>query len=582
MSVQLFLLCAELIAIDMRSCRSIEGIPVNDFLYLLNQYADDTNVASLFRQASLNAILNRLEWFRRNSGFALNYDKTELLRMGSQENANARLYTQKNLNWTEEINVLGIDISHDHSFVLSNYNKLIAKAAAIFKSWRHRDLSLIGKICVVNTLIASLFVYCMQVLPTMSQKQFASLDSMISQFIWNDKKAKIPSKTLKLNKKDGGMNLVDLKSRDEAIKISWINILENDEKAANLAYATFAPILQQDIWRCNLNKKDIDNLFDYARTPFWVDVLKAWSSYNYKNNWKEHFLWLNSDIRIQNTPVLWLNCYGKGLKYVSQLYRDGKLINIREANAFGLSVMQLNSLVSALPRDMKCATTQSRTPVCPFDQVRNRKDIARFIYQRRIQDYSGVIKKCEWWSVTLGEEIDLDFLKCRHRDIFVHTNDARLRAFQYRLLQNALILNIHLYRWKLRDSNLCSLCEREKETLVHLFYECSCVTPLLYMIYDIIRDRDPRCVIDQSLKAVLFNCICDDRYHLGNTLCLILKFFVYRQRCLGLPLNPIIFKNYIKNIEAMEKYIATKNNKLYRHRRKWMVIVPENTVETPD
>ena len=71
-SVQLFLLCAELIAIELRQCEKIEGIPVQDIIMCLNQYADDMDIASLFKQKSIDGIMEKLQWFYYNSGFQLN------------------------------------------------------------------------------------------------------------------------------------------------------------------------------------------------------------------------------------------------------------------------------------------------------------------------------------------------------------------------------------------------------------------------------------------------------------------------------------------------------------------------------
>ena len=49
------------------------------------------------------------------------------------------------------------------------------------------------------------------------------------------------------------------------------------------------------------------------------------------------------------------------------------------------------------------------------------------------------------------------------------TINTRFRVFQYKVLKNALYLNKHLYIFKLRDTELCSFCNQEDETIIHLF-----------------------------------------------------------------------------------------------------------------
>ena len=53
------------------------------------------------------------------------------------------------------------------------------------------------------------------------------------------------------------------------------------------------------------------------------------------------------------------------------------------------------------------------------------------------------------------------------------TIDTRLRVFQKKVLNNALYLNKHLYIFKLSDTKLCSFCNQEDETVIHLLANCS-------------------------------------------------------------------------------------------------------------
>ena len=50
--------------------------------------------------------------------------------------------------------------------------------------------------------------------------------------------------------------------------------------------------------------------------------------------------------------------------------------------------------------------------------------------------------------------------------------DSKLRVFQYKFLNNILYLNKSLYKMKLADTPLCTFCQREEETINHLFLEC--------------------------------------------------------------------------------------------------------------
>ena len=75
-----------------------------------------------------------------------------------------------------------------------------------------RDLSLVGKIQVINALIGSLFMYKMTVLPNAPDRVIQEVESVIKDFIWNGKGAKIKFEILQTNKDNGSLGLVDLRA----------------------------------------------------------------------------------------------------------------------------------------------------------------------------------------------------------------------------------------------------------------------------------------------------------------------------------------------------------------------------------
>ena len=121
------------------------------------------------------------------SGFTLNYDKTSVMRIGSLRNSNAVLFTKRTVSWTNEpVNILGVWVSTNLSeTVEKNYSEIVAKARQVLKKWKSKKASLFGKIMLVNTLISSLFVYRMTVLPRMPTSLLSEIKKDILHFIWN-------------------------------------------------------------------------------------------------------------------------------------------------------------------------------------------------------------------------------------------------------------------------------------------------------------------------------------------------------------------------------------------------------------
>ena len=75
-------LCAEVLAKSIRDTEEIKGFNIGTKNIKIKQYADDTQIFSQFNGVSLNAIIETFDNFANASGLLINYDKTEVLRIG--------------------------------------------------------------------------------------------------------------------------------------------------------------------------------------------------------------------------------------------------------------------------------------------------------------------------------------------------------------------------------------------------------------------------------------------------------------------------------------------------------------------
>ena len=353
-----FILVAEMLAETLRSDKNIKGIKIRDILYFLSQYADDMDSALEANEENIAAFVKTLDWFEKISGLSVNYDKTNMYRIGSLKDSNAKFYTEKPLNWTSEgINVLGVDIVDDEEkAIVINYQKTLAKMDDVLTPWSKRSLSLEGKVNIVNTLVAPLFNYKMMVLPKVTPNIVKSVENKIEKFIWNGKKPKVSLKTLQLPRSKGGLKLFNIKNRDTSLKCSWLEIMSSDPHLTNIVYDALNVNFKDTLWLCNLAPADAKMIFgDSSR--FWSDVLEAWCRINYQGVLKSwHPIWYNSCIRIQGKPFFWKKEFSAGLIEINQLYRDGHFISEGEVcRLYELSVLKFNMIKAAIrTAERKC------------------------------------------------------------------------------------------------------------------------------------------------------------------------------------------------------------------------------------
>ena len=58
----------------------------------------------------------------------------------------------------------------------------------------------------------------------------------------------------------------------------------------------------------------------------------------------------------------------------------------------------------------------------------------------------------------------------------VPMDNVKLRNFQYRLLLNKIFVNDTLCKWKIKANDTCEICNRDKQTIVHLLTHCQNAT----------------------------------------------------------------------------------------------------------
>ena len=583
-SAYFFLLLAEVLAIQLRSDPSIKGFMINEIQKLFGQFADDIDLYLKADPHTLNRTMRIFTEFGKQSGFKINYEKTTVYRIGSIKKSNARIYTRQELSWTNKpIDVLGVMVSTDKSELCKiNYEALIKKAEITMKRWSIRNLSLTGKVLIVNSLVASLFVYKMSVLPRIPKETVNRIHKSIEQFIWNNKRPKIQLKTLQSNKKEGGLGLVNLETKDNALKTKWIKIINTDSLILEFATRKLSSILKNDIWKCNLTEQDIVLLFEDS---FWRDVLIAWSKLNFTkvkdcqgiNEISNQFIWYNSLITSNYKPLLFTKIYKNGLESLGQLCNiEGGLLPREDAcKMFEISAMQYNIIISAIPKQWKNKMkTQKIT-----ENIENKAEIfskrantTAHYYEHVNSNNEAIESALTKWKSRYNTDIKRDEFIILFKALYKVTNNAKLRSFQYRLLHSAVVTKQHLYRWKITSNNLCFFCEEEKETINHLLVHCKYVQPIWDCVREICNQISKTEIIVISEKAIMENLINPRLEHVFNFICLVTKQFIYSNKCTQTKLTKQGLIQRIEKYKRYELYQAKRENTLRKHCKKWLIV----------
>ena len=192
-----YVICSEMLAHLIKQNSNINGISLYGVKEVLSQFADDTSAFLSYERDSIEGFYNSLTCIETNLGLKVSYEKTTLYRVGSIHKTDAKIYTTKNLKWSDgPIDTLGVSISCDLASVESNFLDIIAKVNSVCESWQNRMLTLMGKVLVINMLMGSIFVYKLMTVLKLSQNQLEIINGIFSKYLWKGRRAHITRGTL--------------------------------------------------------------------------------------------------------------------------------------------------------------------------------------------------------------------------------------------------------------------------------------------------------------------------------------------------------------------------------------------------
>ena len=222
LSPLLYILCAEVLATNIRRDRTIKGFLLpgaSGQHFKISQYADDSTclVKDLF---SLDRLFILLRKYEAGTGAKLNVSKTEAMWLGAWR---YKPDAPHGLTWVSKMKVLGVWFSNGTvNTDPDNWLPRISKLEANLNLWKSRSLSLVGKVLIINVLGASKFWFLSKVLPT-PEWVVSRFNKLVFPFLWGSKIETVARKTLSVPPVRGGLGLIDFVSKSQALKLSLIH-----------------------------------------------------------------------------------------------------------------------------------------------------------------------------------------------------------------------------------------------------------------------------------------------------------------------------------------------------------------------
>jgi len=145
--------------------------------------------------------------------------KTELMALGSCKGKILEGF--EDCNWVKETTFLGATISNTGKIKIDE--KWSDRVENIIQSWSLRKLTLTGKTLLANSLMGSIFVYFMSYTPATNLEIFVKIQKLLLTFVTGGKKS-LARIVLLGHRQDGGLGLVDLFLKFQALKLSQLGL----------------------------------------------------------------------------------------------------------------------------------------------------------------------------------------------------------------------------------------------------------------------------------------------------------------------------------------------------------------------
>ena len=260
--------------------------------------------------------------FSKFSGLKPNINKTKAIWIGSKRGSSDTLCDDTDLNWTTQpFTILGITYTANlQDMEEINFDRKLENIEKEILQWSKRQISPLGRITVVKSILLSKLTHLLSVLPKPSIQWLKKLEQLLFKFIWNKKPYnKISRKTLQLDFEHGGFRMTNLEIFIKSLKLTWLRRMLISESMWTKLFTIITGC--NIIHMCQFGSEYVIQRMKVISNPFWKEIFAYFSEFLNIccNDTLLEPLWYNHRIKVQNKSVFYKSLYEKGFHSISDL-----------------------------------------------------------------------------------------------------------------------------------------------------------------------------------------------------------------------------------------------------------------------
>lgn len=329
-------------------------------------------------------------------------------------------------------------------------------------------------------------------------------------------------------------------------------IYSNNDNVSHLSKLNFSKLLSLGDLYCSQISKNV-------RNPFWKNIVESWKLFLKSLkiiNLEEIVycpLWENSQIS-SNGSFFLKDWYDKGIRNILDIINENGLLYdfVDLKNRYNIKGTYLDyaRLVRNIPKSWKeiisvepdkCAKFKYNVQAnCYVKFILKSIRGCRDIYDTLIpvDEASIPVKWLQEMNDTTTEEWKM---YCKRLN---QIREVKLKDFQYKILNRILVINRFLYKIKRKESDKCSYCNKESESITHLLFSCEIVNEFWNKLKLWLLDK-ANIILQLDLKTIMFSACSQALIHF---IIVVAKYYIYKNKFVIKTLSIEGFERYLKKI----------------------------------
>ena len=408
------------------------------------------------------------------------------------------------------------------------------------------------------------------------------IHQLLYNFLWDGRGDKIKRSVMLNEYKDGGLKMLDIRSFNYALKSKWVKKYLDDNNQAKWKLFLDFFIKQHDgklLLTGNLKQADVAGL--NIQDSFTKEVIEIWSNLTYDEN-PIHFgnvpIWYNSLIRIANRPIFYSDWARAGVNQAKDLL-DQKFDFLKNKDfktryKVNTTFLRYFGVVNALAKFKKSLPDQvmmnSDDQLSSSQKLLSSSNFCKEAYKLIVKGITSAPDKSQskWIADCKNYENLINWEKSYILPFYC-TKETKLQTFQFKLLHRKIATNDYLYKIGISLTDICTFCEQNTESLIHLFWDCELVQTFWkkiqhWLIQRQIKPQDffltlPTCLglVDSTEDILLHHALLIGRYH------------IYSSKLKKTLPNLQVVTQIFHKCQEIEKCYAYKTNTVKKYKSKW-------------